>query len=110
MSVIGTFLSVAILWFLITLFTGTRDSSQSLRETWIVVCGVGIVGILSRFLLVHILGPFTALLQIAVLYFLVDWACGCSRKATIKICAYYTATCALISLGTFIFNLPTPGK
>lgn len=109
MSIIGIFLSVAILWFLITLFTGSRNAEQSLRETWIVMFGVMLVGIVSRLFLAQYLGPFTALLQIATLYLLIDWVCGCSRKATLKICGYYTAACIMISIATYIFNLPTPG-
>ncbi|HEY1121685.1 MAG TPA: hypothetical protein VGE67_08800, partial [Haloferula sp.] len=67
MNVFGTFLQVGILWFLITLFTRSTSSSQSLTETWIVVIGMLIVSFLTRLLLGAILGPFTLLINIAAL-------------------------------------------
>ncbi len=98
MNTFGTFLSVGVLWFLITLFTGSTDSSQSLRETWIVVIGMLIVSLLSRLLLGGILGPFTVVINIAALYLLIDKVCGASRKTTIKICAWYCGISFVIGL------------
>jgi uncharacterized membrane protein YuzA (DUF378 family) len=70
---------VGILWFLITLFTGSTDSSRSLRETWIVIIGMLIVGLLARFMLAALLGDLeilidivALLIDIAALYVLVD--------------------------------------
>lgn len=98
MNVFGTFLQVGILWFLITLFTRSTSSSQSLTETWIVVIGMLIVSFLTRLLLGAILGPFTLLINIAALYILVDKVCGTSRKVTIRICAWYLGISFLLSL------------
>lgn len=98
MHIIGTFLSVGILWFLITLFTRSTSSTQSLTETWIVVIGMLIVGFVSRLLLSGILGPFTLVVDIAALYLLVDKVCGTSRKVTIKICAWYFGISFLIGV------------
>jgi hypothetical protein len=98
MNVIGIFLQVGILWFLITLFTRSTSSSQSLNETWIVVIGMLIVSFLSRLLLGGILGPFTAIIEVAALYLLVDKVCGTSRKVTIKICAWYLGISFLFGL------------
>jgi hypothetical protein len=67
MNVIGIFLQVGILWLLITLFTSSTDSSQSLRETWIVVFGMMIVGILTRLLFGGTIGPFTTIIDMVVL-------------------------------------------
>lgn len=98
MSIIGTFLSVGILWFLITFFSRSTSSTQSLTETWIVIIGMMIVNLLSRWLLGGILGPFTLLISVAALYFLVDKVCGTPRKATIKICAWYFGLSFLINI------------
>lgn len=98
MNVIGLFLQVGILWFLITFFTRSTNSSQSLNETWIVVIGMLIVSVLSRLLLGGILGPFTAVINIAALYLLVDKVCGTNRKVTIRICACYLAVSFLFGL------------
>jgi hypothetical protein len=75
----GLFFQVGILWFLITLFTGSTDSSRSLRETWIVIIGMLIVGLLARFMLAALLGDLeilidivALLIDIAALYVLVD--------------------------------------
>ncbi len=98
MPIIDTFLSVGILWFLITLFTRSTSSSQSLTETWIVVIGMLIVGILSKWFLAGILGPFTVIIDIAALYLLVDKVCRTNRKTTIKICAWFFGLSFLINL------------
>lgn len=98
MNVFGTFLQVGILWFLITLFTRSTSSSQSLTETWIVVIGMLIVSFLTSLLLGAILGPFTLLINIAALYILVDKVCGTSRKVTIRICAWYLGISFLFGL------------
>lgn len=98
MGIFSLFIQVGILWFLITLFTGSRNSSQSLRETWIVIIGMMIIGILSRLLLGGILGPLLILVDIVTLYFLVDKVCEESQKTTIKICAWYFGLSLLIGL------------
>ena len=104
MHLFGLFFQVGILWFLITLFTGSTDSSQSLRETWIVIFGMLIVGLLTRFLLPGVLGYFAVLIDIVALYFLVDKVCGANRKITIRICAWYFGISFLIGLGSAVIS------
>jgi hypothetical protein len=98
MQVIGLFLQVGILWFLITLFTQSTNANQSLNETWIVVFGMLIVGFVSRLFLSAFLGPFTVLVDVAALYLLVDKVCGTNRKTTIRICVWYFGISFLIGL------------
>jgi hypothetical protein len=98
MQVIGLFLQVGILWFLITLLTRSTNANQSLNETWIVIFGMLIVGFVSRLFLSAFLGPFTVLVDVAALYLLVDKVCGTSRKTTIRICAWYFGISFLIGL------------
>lgn len=98
MDIIGTFLAVGILWFLITWFTSSTNSSHSLNLTWIVVIGMLIVGMLTKFFLSGILGPFTVIVDIAALYFLVDKVCETSQRITVRICAWYLGLSFLISL------------
>lgn len=110
MFVIATMLKVGILWFLITLFTRSNDSKQSFNETLIVIFGMMLVGILSRIFLVPLIGYFTVLIEIAALYFLVDFACGHSRKVTLKICGWYLVIGILLSLFGAIMNMEMPSK
>ena len=98
MQIIGLFLQVGILWFLITLFSRSTNSSQTLTETWIVVIGMLVVGVLTRWFLSGFLGPFTVIIDIAALYLLVDKVCGTSRKVTIKICGWYFGVSFLMAL------------
>lgn len=98
MSIIGTFLSVGILWFLITFFSRSTSSTQSLTETWIVVIGMMIVNLLCRWLLGGILGPFTLIVSIVALYFLIDKVCGTPRNITIRICLWYFGLSFLINV------------
>lgn len=105
MGLFGLFLQVGILWFLITLFTGSTNSDQSLRETWIVVIGMLIVGLLTRFLLPGVLGFASVLINVVALYVLVDKVCGASRKATIRICVWYFGITFLIWLVGFGFEI-----
>ncbi|MGC6426503.1 MAG: hypothetical protein ACON5H_05840 [Akkermansiaceae bacterium] len=74
---------------MITIFTGSTNSSQSLRETWIVLLGMLIASYLARFLFGGVLGPFAGLLSIAVLYFLIGKICGVRRKVALRICGWY---------------------
>ncbi|MDP0491212.1 MAG: hypothetical protein Q7Q71_09215 [Verrucomicrobiota bacterium JB023] len=99
MFIFTTFISVGILWFLITFFSGSTNSEQSLRETWIVILGVGMVGLIGRFLL----GPFAFLLEIVALYFLILKVCDLRRQIAMKICGYYLAISFLISLVLALF-------
>lgn len=98
MNVFGTFLQVGILWFLITLFTGQTNASVSLTETWIVMIGMMIVGVLTRLLLAPFLGPFVVLIDAGALYLLVDKVCGTARKTTLKICGWYLGISFVLAL------------
>jgi hypothetical protein len=89
MHLFGLFLNVGILWFLITLFTRSTNARQSLTETWIVIIGMLVVGVMARWLIGPFLGPLVGLVEVAALYLLVDKVCGASRSATIRICAWY---------------------
>ena len=99
MYIVGPFIQVALLWFLITVFTDSRDSSQSLRETWIVILGVFIVGVFSKLLLGEILGSLTFLIDVVALYFLVEKICEPRRGKTIRICIWYFVLSFLIWTG-----------
>ena len=107
MFIFGLFIQVGILWFLITLYSNSTNSSTSLRETWIVILGVAIVGILSRLLLGGILSPLLlGILPLVALYFLVDKVCGLSQRNTIKICAWYLLISILINIMNYILTTP----
>jgi len=58
MSTFGTFLDLGILWFLITLFTGSIDSDRSFREARIVAFGVKIIGFVCHAVLDKAFGAF----------------------------------------------------
>ena len=98
MSIVNLFLQIGVLWFLITFYSRSTNSSSTLRETWIVVIGMLIVGLFSRLLLGGILGPFTGIPSLIALYILVDKVCGLSRKVTIKICVIYVVIMVLFGI------------
>lgn len=103
MMVIGTFIDLGILWFLIVLFTGSIDAEQSYRETWIVIFGVMTVGLVFRSLLGDALAtPF----QLVALYYLVDWWCGTDRRTTLKICAWYLVASVATSVAFYFLTRP----
>ena len=106
MFILNILLQVGVLWFLITFYSRATKSSSTLRETWIVVIGVFIVGVISRFLLGWILGSFTGIISLIALYFLVDKVCGLSRKITIKICVFYTIIMVILGVIWKILTLP----
>ncbi|MBL9177730.1 MAG: hypothetical protein JNM65_06685 [Verrucomicrobiaceae bacterium] len=106
MTSIGTFLDLGILWFLIVLFTGSIDADQSYRETWIVIFGVMIVGLVFRSLLGDPLRPLATPFQVVTLYFLVEWSCGTDRKTTLKICGWYLV--ASVAMSTAFYFLTRP--
>ena len=106
MGIFNLFLQVGILWFLITLYSRSTNSASSLRETWIVVIGVMIVGLVARWILGGILGPFVGLISIVALYYLVDKVCGLSQKATKKICIWYVVSLFILGILRYILSIP----
>ena len=106
MTSIGTFLDLGILWFLIVLFTGSIDADQSYRETWIVIFGVMIVGLVFRSLLGDSLRPLATAFQLVALYYLVDWACGTDRRTTLKICGWYLVASVAMSMAFYFLVRP----
>lgn len=106
MTAIGTFLDLGLLWFLITLFTGSIDAERSFRETWIVVFGVMIVGLVARSLLGDSLRPLATPIQLVALYFLVDWSCGTDRRTTLKICGWYLVASVTMSVAFYYLTRP----
>jgi hypothetical protein len=106
MYVINLFLQVGVLWFLITFYSRSTNSSSTLRETWIVIIGMIIVGFFSRLLLGGLLGPFTGILSLIALYFLVEKICDLSRKSTIKICVFYVVIMILFGIVGSILAMP----
>ncbi len=106
MGIIGIFLQVGILWFLITYFTRQTNASASLPEAWIVIIGTLIVGMPTRVLLGSLLGPFTAVIEILALYFLIQKVCGTPRGTSMKICGWYLGVSLLISIGFRVLAVP----
>lgn len=106
MYVFNLFLQVGILWFLVTLYSRSSNSSSTLRETWIVVLGVLCVGFVARLALGWLLGPFVGLINIAALYLLVDKVCGLSQKATMKICVWYIVSLFILGILGRILTIP----
>jgi hypothetical protein len=68
--------------------------------------GMIIVGFFSRLLLGGILGPFTGIISLIALYFLVDKICDLNRKITIKICIFYVVIMILFGIAGHILTMP----
>lgn len=96
MTTLGTFLDLGILWFLITLFTDSTNAEQSYRETSIVIFGVMTIGVGFKLFLGDT--PLVIPVQLAALYYLVDWSCGCDRRITWKICGWYLVTSLIVNV------------
>ena len=106
MTSIDTLLDLGILWFLIGVFTGSIDANQSYRETWIVIFGVMIVGMVFRSLLGDSLRPLATLFQLVALYYLVDWSCGTDRRTTLKICGWYLVASVFMRTAFYFLTRP----
>lgn len=106
MTAIVTFLDLGILWFLIVLFTGSIDANQSYRETWIVIFGVMVVGLVFRSFLGDALRLLATPFQLVALYYLVGWSCGTGRRTTLKICGWYLVVS--VAMGTAFYFLTRP--
>ena len=100
MIIINAFIQVGILWFLITLFTGATNSSQTLTHTWIIVIGMVLVSIITAVLLTILGLPELIGLPVKVgaLYLLVDKVCQCSQQVTLKICGWYLGISFLLGI------------
>lgn len=106
MTSVGTFLDLGILWFLIVLFTGSMEAVQSCRETWIVIFGVMIAGIVFRSLLGDSLRPLATPFQLVALYCLVGWSCGADRRTTLKICGWYLVASVVMRTAFYFLTRP----
>ena len=96
----------ALIWLLITLFSRSTNSTQTLRETWIVVIGMSAVRLVTFLLFGSFLGLLTFVIDVVVLYFLVDKVCELNRRVTIKICVWYTIIVFLIGVVSIILSIP----
>jgi len=96
----------ALIWLLITLFSRSTNSSQTLRETWVVVIGMSAVRLVTFLLFGGFLGLLTFVIDVVVLYFLVDKVCELNRRATVKICVWYVIVVFLIGVVTNILSIP----
>ena len=94
---LGILINLGVLWFLITFFTGSTNSDQSLRETIIVIFGVGIVQMVCGLALPGGFELLSIPVSLGALYFLVGWSCETDRRTTIKICAWYMLVALLTS-------------
>ncbi|BDS07451.1 hypothetical protein NT6N_24910 [Oceaniferula spumae] len=110
MGIFGILVQVGILWFLITFYSRSTNSSATLSETWIVVLSMLAIGFVARLLLSGILGPFVGILPIIALYFLIDKVCGLPQRATIKICVYYVLIVILIGVANAILMIPVDAQ
>ncbi|MEY4482814.1 MAG: hypothetical protein RL693_266 [Verrucomicrobiota bacterium] len=99
MTTLCIFIELGILWFLITLFTDSTNAEQSYRETSIVIFGVMTIGVFFKLLLGDT--PLVIPVQLAALYYLVDWSCGCDRRITWKICGWYLLTSLTIRVAIY---------
>lgn len=106
MTTIGTFIDLCILWVLIVGFTGSIDAEQSYRETFIVVFGVMLVGLVAGFILNDSLQLLVTPLRLVALYFLVGWSCGTPRKTTLKICGWYLVASVTMSMAIHYLTRP----
>ena len=101
---IGTIFDLALLWFLIVYFTGSISSEHSYRETWIVVFGTKIVGLVSSFALPDGFRELAAVAQLITLFYLVGWTCGTDGRTTLKICGWYLALGLILQIGFHSLN------
>jgi hypothetical protein len=100
----GTIIDLALLWFLVVLFTGSISSEQSYRETWIAVFGTKIVGLVSSFTLPDGFRDLGFVAQSLALFYLVTWACGTDRRTTLKICGWYLVVSLVFQIGFHSIN------
>ncbi len=106
MSTTGTFIDIAILWLIIVIFTESSDSEQSFRDTWIVLFGVGMVGLVFQLILGASLRFLALPIEGIALYLLVEWSCGTERKVTLKICGWYVVVSAVFKLAGYYLTRP----
>jgi hypothetical protein len=95
-----------VLWFLIVLFTGSHDGEKSRREA-LICAGIAVmVGLVFSW---FIPAPFKILggpLQWVVLFYLIDWICGCARSITWRIVIWFFASSLLIRLLSHVLQQP----
>lgn len=96
------FVPLGLIWVLIVIFTGSRDSDQSYREALICASGLAVISMIFAWV---VPAPYNLLrypVQLVALFFLVDRVCECSRSVTWRILIWYV----VISVGfAILFSL-----
>jgi hypothetical protein len=87
--IIQHFAPLALLWVLIVIFTGSRDSTQSYREALLCACGLAAISMIFAWMVPMPVKLLRYPAQVVALFFLVDRICECSRAVTWRIVIWY---------------------
>jgi hypothetical protein len=105
MSFLFSHLSPLLLvWLLIVIFTGSRDSEQSYREALICTIGLAVISIIFSFFVPYPYKLIRFPLQVVALYFLIDRICGCSIATTWRIIIWYVVLTLVFGVLFYFFR------
>ena len=102
--ILNFIISAGVLWFLISYFTkGTEGGERKAMTICLIVMACNMV---MSFTLRPIIGGFTLLITLAVLFFSIEWICDTSRRNTWWIMGCYLVIMLLIGLVSTLLNVP----
>jgi len=96
--ILGIAIQVGVLWFLINYFTGETDPDAGLRKTLFVVAIVVAANLVLTFAVRPMIGGFSSLISLIVLYSAVGWVCETTRRESLWITGGYLVALGLIEL------------
>ncbi len=100
----GIVISSGVLWFLISYFT--RGTEGGAKKAFGIILIVMMCNFVLAFTLTPIIGGFSSLISIAVLYFSVEWICDTSRRNTLWITGCYFVIMLIIGVVSAILSVP----
>lgn len=106
MYIFGTLIEVAVIWLLIVVFTGSKNSEQDQRTAWIIAMGIWGCGFLCGFLLPGIMELLGIPIQMLLFGYLLEKFAGTDRRTTVKICCAYLGFMLLFNVFFWLLSRP----
>ena len=91
-------LQASLLWLFITYFTRATNNRETQRQAIIVTLIMVMANLLVGFLLRPLIGGFSSLVSVVILYFVVSFICQTPRRTTLWITGAYFVAALLIGL------------
>ena len=106
MYIFGTLIEVSVIWLLIVVFTGSKNSEQDQRTAWIIAVTIWGMGFFCSLLLPGIMELLAFPIQMLAFGYLLEKFAETERRVTVKICCAYLGFLLLLNLCYWLLSRP----